>query len=188
MPESKCSMGSFNFYGLFQNPWVNPDNIFATFNDCLFHWNKVSYKKCETWISLTILGKTSGDMTVTVPSTPVEATILPFEVMIGHNSRTDCARESVKTSTDSENSNRSDEFEKVNFAFENVKKNANFYFLVAVFRQYSKKLKKFLSRLPASFFETFLWLGLRLKIPFDQKFQPKWVITVLGEIFGWKCG
>jgi len=51
-------------------------------------------------------------MTVTVPSTRVEATILPFEVMIGHNSRTDCARESVKTSSDSEDSNRSDEFEK----------------------------------------------------------------------------
>ena len=75
---------------------------------------------------MTILEKTSRDMTLTVPSTRVEATILPFEVMIGHNSRTDCARESVKTSTDSEDSNRSDEFKKGNFAFENVKIKANF--------------------------------------------------------------
>jgi len=56
-------------------------------------------------------------------------------------------------------------------------------FSVVVFRQYSKKFKKFLSRFRASFFETFSWLGLGMKTPFDQKFQPKWVITVLGENF-----
>jgi len=33
-----------------------------------------------------------------------------FVVMIGHDSRTNCARESVKSTSDSEDSNRSDEF------------------------------------------------------------------------------
>jgi len=34
-----------------------------------------------------------------------EGTIVAFEVMIGHNSRKDCGRESVKTSSDSQDSN-----------------------------------------------------------------------------------
>ena len=41
------------------------------------------------------------------PLTPATATIVAFEVIIGHNSRPDCARESVKTSSASEDSNAS---------------------------------------------------------------------------------
>jgi len=59
------------------------------------------------------------------PVKSATATIVPFEVMIGHNSRADCARESVKTSSDPEDSNRSDEFKKSDFTFEIIKKNAN---------------------------------------------------------------
>jgi len=33
---------------------------------------------------------------------PAEGTIVPFEVIVGHNSRKKCARGSVKTSSDSE--------------------------------------------------------------------------------------
>ena len=46
---------------------------------------------------------------VKTPSTSATATIIAFEVMIGHNSRTDSAGKSVKTSSDWKDSNRSDE-------------------------------------------------------------------------------
>jgi len=36
---------------------------------------------------------------------PATSTIVAFEVMIGHNSRPGCTRESVKTSSNSEDSN-----------------------------------------------------------------------------------
>jgi len=42
-------------------------------------------------------------------ATPATATNVAFEVMIGHNSRMDFAKELVKTTSDSEDSNRSDE-------------------------------------------------------------------------------
>jgi len=38
----------------------------------------------------------------------------------------DCARESVKTSSDSKDSNRSDELKKGTFTFDNFEENANF--------------------------------------------------------------
>jgi len=50
---------------------------------------------------------------------PAKTIIVAFEAMIGQNSRMDCARNSVKTSLDSEESSRSDEFKKRNFTFEN---------------------------------------------------------------------
>jgi len=34
-----------------------------------------------------------------------EASVVTFKVIIGHNSRTECAKESVKTSSDAEDSN-----------------------------------------------------------------------------------
>jgi len=39
------------------------------------------------------------------PLRPAEAMIMAFEVIIRHSKRTDCAGESVKTSSDAENSN-----------------------------------------------------------------------------------
>jgi len=39
------------------------------------------------------------------PLKPATATIVAFKVMIGHNLQTDCARESVKTFLDLEDSN-----------------------------------------------------------------------------------
>jgi len=60
--------------------------------------------------------------------TSATVTIVAFEVMIGHNSRMDCARESVKTSSNAEDSSRSDEFKKGSFAFDIFETNANFDF------------------------------------------------------------
>jgi len=48
-----------------------------------------------------------------------------------------------------------------------------FYFQEAILWQFSEKFKKFLSRLHVSSFETFFWLGRRLKTPTNKKFQPK---------------
>jgi len=48
-----------------------------------------------------------------------------------------------------------------------------FDFPEAIFWQFSEKFKKFLSRLHVSFFETVLWLGLRLKNQTKKKLKPK---------------
>jgi len=70
---------------------------------------------------------------------------------IGYNSRNDCARESVKTSSDSEDNNRSDEFEKkVHFPFEISEKNAIFWFSRSDFLEIFQKLP---FTLPCEFFQ-----------------------------------
>ena len=53
-----------------------------------------------------------------------------------------------------------------------------FDFPEAIFWQFSEKFKKVFSRFPGSFFETVFSLGVRLKTPTNNKFQPKWAITV----------
>jgi len=49
-----------------------------------------------------------------------KATTVAFEVMVGHNSPTDWARESVKVSSDWKDRNRSDEFKKIPLHFNEV--------------------------------------------------------------------
>jgi len=53
-------------------------------------------------------------------STPAETTIVTFDDMNGRNSRTDCGSESAKTSL--EDSNRSDEYKKVQLYLKVLKK------------------------------------------------------------------
>ena len=119
---------------------------------------------------------------------PAEATIVAFEVMICHNSLTDHARsKSMKTSSDSEDSNRSDEFKKGTFAFEICEKNTIFWFSGSVVFATFQKVQNIPFPFPCEHFPNIFWLGLRLKNPTNNKFQPKWVTTVLRlKHFGWK--
>jgi len=78
--------------------------------------------------------------------------------MFDHNSLTDCAGESVKTSSDSEDGNRSGELKKDNVTFANFEKMQMFEFPKVILWQFSKKIKKFLSLFSVSFIETFLLL------------------------------
>jgi len=79
----------------------------------------------------------------------------------------------MKTSSDSEDRNRSDEFKKGTFALKFLRKMQFSDFLEVLFSPLSKEFKTFLSRFPVSIFQTFFWLGLRLKNPTNNKFQPK---------------
>jgi len=59
---------------------------------------------------------------------------MPFVDIIGHNLRTDRVRESVKTSSDSEESNQSDELQKkVQLHLKPLRKMQNFHFPEAIF-------------------------------------------------------
>jgi len=58
---------------------------------------------------------------------------MAFKDMIGHNFQKDCARESVKTSLYSEDSNWSNVIFKSVFALEIFEKNANIWFSTSVF-------------------------------------------------------
>jgi len=61
--------------------------------------------------------------------------------MFNHNSLTDCAGESVKTSSDSEDGNRSGELKKGTFTFGNFEKMQIFDFPKVILWQFSKKSK-----------------------------------------------
>jgi len=81
---------------------------------------------------------------------------MPFEVIIGQNSRTDCTRDSVKTSLGSENSIRSSEFEKGIFAFEIFRKMQIIDFPEAIFDKFSKNPKNILHASLLAFSKRFL--------------------------------
>ena len=78
--------------------------------------------------------------------------MMPCEVIIVHNLRTDCVRESVKASSDSQDSKLSDDV-KNGWMFENFGKMQVFDFSKAIFWEFSGKFKKFLLGFPVSFFE-----------------------------------
>jgi len=114
--------------------------------------------------------------------------LVAFEFIIGHNSWTDCTRlESHwrhswirKTAIDPMN------LKKGTFTFEIFEKNANFWFSESNLSEIFQTIQKnFVSRFPVSSFEVVFWLGLCLKTPTNKKFQPKWVITVLGRNIFW---
>jgi len=68
---------------------------------------------------------------------PAKATIMTLEVMISHNSQMDSARKSVKTSSDLEDSNRSDEFKKRYLYIWNVwEKRKNVIFHKCFFKEF----------------------------------------------------
>jgi len=66
---------------------------------------------------------------------------MPFEVIIGQKARTDCIRDSVKTSLGSENSIRPYEFKNNIYTFEIFRKMQIFDFPEAIFDNFSKNPK-----------------------------------------------
>jgi len=62
--------------------------------------------------------------------------MVAFEVMIGHNSRTDRTKESLKTFLDSEDSNRSDELKNVPLNLKYLEKCEFLIFRKLVFHNY----------------------------------------------------
>jgi len=75
-----------------------------------------------------------------------EDTIVAFKVIIGHHAQIDCARDSVKTSSNSQNSNQSDVFKNGTSTFEHFEINANFRLHGSHFLQFPENFLKFLSR------------------------------------------
>jgi len=71
-------------------------------------------------------------------SRPAEGTIVAFNVIIGHHSRTDCAKKSLKTSTDLEERNLSAKIKKGTLTFENFEKMEIFDFPEAISEQFWK--------------------------------------------------
>jgi len=61
-----------------------------------------------------------------------------------------------------EDSDLSDNFKKENVTLEVFEKNTNLWFFEIEFWKFSDIFKKFLSRLPVSFFGAFFWLGPQL--------------------------
>jgi len=97
---------------------------------------------------------------------PAKATIVAFEVMIGCNSRMDCARESVKTSSDSADSNQSDEFkEKIPLHLKSLRKTQKFDFPKMLLQDFFKNFK--------TSFDASLWAFLKQFFNLNYVWRPQ---------------
>jgi len=108
--------------------------------------------------------------------------VVAFEDMIRHNSRTVCNRESVKTSSDSEDSNPSDEFGKGTFEFIMKKpQKCDFpdVFLWEFFKKFEKSFHASLWAFSKRFF--LAWTMFEDSNWKKKKLQPQCVIIVSGK-------
>jgi len=80
---------------------------------------------------------------------------------------------STKTSSDRVDKDLSDGLKNVPLDLKILRKTQIFDLPEYNFWRFLRNSKNFLSRLPVSFFETVVWLGLRLRAPTNQKCKLK---------------